>query len=332
MPCVWLKQAISRVNSRSFDYFSAMKTLALFLFPLSLMAQYSTPGFDLQGHRGARGLKPENTIPAFLTALDLGVTTIEMDLAVSKDGQLIVSHEPFMNPAICLTPDGSTVKSEDALKHNLYAMDYEEIRKWDCGSLGNPRFPEQEKIKIHKPLLRDVIEAVEAHIRSVSRYEVDYNVEIKSSPEGDNIFHPAPEAFSEMVVNTLDQYLPMERVTIQSFDFRILKYIHEHYPKVRLAALVENEKSIDENLKELGFIPDIYSPLFTLLTRDQVKYLHSKAPDGRKDKGLRVIPWTVNETKDMLVMKGMGVDGLITDYPDRAQKYKSTFKIPAKKE
>jgi len=305
--------------------------MALFLFPLSLMAQYSTPGFDLQGHRGARGLKPENTIPAFLAALDLGVTTIEMDLAVSKDGQLVVSHEPIMNPAICLTPDGATVKNEDALKNNLYSMDYEVIRKWDCGSLGNPRFPEQEKMKIHKPLLRDVIEAVETHIRNTSRYEVDYNIEIKSSPEGDNTFHPAPEVFSVLVVNMLDQYLPMERVTIQSFDFRILKYIHEHFPKVRLAALVENEKSIDENLKDLGFVPDIYSPLFTLLSHEKVKYLQSKSPDGRSEKNVRVIPWTINETKDMLVAKGMGVDGLITDYPDRAQKYKSTLKIPSRK-
>lgn len=309
-----------------------MKTLALLLFPITLMAQYSTPGFDLQGHRGARGLKPENTIPAFLTALDLGVTTIEMDLVASKDGKLVVSHEPFMNPAICLNPDGVAIKTEDALKFNLYSMDYEEIRKWDCGSMGNPRFAEQEKMKVHKPLLRDVIEAVEAHIRSSSRYEVDYNIEIKSSPEGDNSYHPAPDSFSEMVVNTLDQYLPLERITIQSFDFRILKYIHEHYPNVRLAALVENEKSIDENLSELGFVPDIYSPLFTLLSREKVKYLHSKSPDGRKEKKMRVIPWTVNETKDMLVLKGMGVDGLITDYPDRAQKYRSTLKIPTKSE
>lgn len=307
-----------------------MKTLAVLLFPLTLMAQYSTPVFDLQGHRGARGLKPENTIPAFLKALDLGVTTIELDLSVSKDGKLVVSHEPWMNPEICLNPDGKKIKPEDGKKFNLYDMDYEQIRAWDCGSSGNSRFPEQEKIKTFKPLLRDVIEAVEGHIRSFTKYEVDYNIEIKSSPEGDNIFHPTPEPFSEMVVNTLDQYLPLERVTIQSFDFRILQYIHSRYPNVRLAALTENEKSIDENLTDLGFVPDIWSPHFSTLTHDKVRYLHTFSPNGRKNKKLRVVPWTVNETKDMLVLKGMGVDGLITDYPDRAMKYKSTLNIPSK--
>lgn len=307
-----------------------MKILALLCFPLTLMAQYSTPVFDLQGHRGARGLKPENSIPAFLTALDIGVTTIEMDLAVSKDGKLVVSHEPWMNPEICIDPNGSRIKSEEAMKFNLYQMDYEQIRAWDCGSAGNSKFPEQEKIKISKPLLRDVIEAVEDHIRSYTRYEVDYNIEIKSDPKSDNLFHPAPDSFSELVVNTLDQYLPLERITIQSFDFRVLKYIHEHYPKVRLAALVENDLSIEDNIKELGFVPDIWSPHFSSLTREKVKFLQEKIPDGKPDQHVKVIPWTVNETKDMLVLKGMGVDGLITDYPDRAMKYKSTLKIPVK--
>lgn len=307
-----------------------MKILALLCFPLTLMAQYSTPVFDLQGHRGARGLKPENSIPAFLTALDIGVTTIEMDLAVSKDGKLVVSHEPWMNPEICIDPNGNRIKPEEAMKFNLYQMDYEQIRAWDCGSAGNSKFPEQEKIKISKPLLRDVIEAVEDHIRSYTRYEVDYNIEIKSDPKSDNLFHPAPDSFSELVVSTLDQYLPLERVTIQSFDFRVLRYIHEHYPKVRLAALVENDLSIEENLKELGFVPDIWSPHFSSLTREKVKFLQEKIPDGKPDQHVKVIPWTVNETKDMLVLKGMGVDGLITDYPDRAMKYKSTLKIPVK--
>lgn len=307
-----------------------MKTLALIFLPISLMAQYSTPVFDLQGHRGARGLKPENTIPAFIKALDLGVTTIEMDLAVSKDGKLVVSHEPWMNPEICLNPEGGRIAQAEGVKYNLYQMDYEEIRRWDCGSSGNPKFPEQEKMKAAKPLLRDVIEAVEGYIRSYTKYEVDYNIEIKSSPSGDNIFHPTPEVFSELVVNTLDQYLPMERVNIQSFDFRILKYIHEHYPNIRLAALVENDLSIDENLKELGFTPDIWSPHFSKLSRESVNSLHEKTPDGRTGKKMLVIPWTINETKDMLVLKGMGVDGLITDYPDRAMKYKSTLRLPSK--
>jgi glycerophosphoryl diester phosphodiesterase len=142
-----------------------------------------------------------------------------------------------------------------------------------------------------------------------------------------------------MVYQLVDQYLPLDRVVIQSFDFRVLKYWHEKYPEIRLAALVENQKSIDDNLAELGFIPSVYSPDFKLLTNERVKYLHTKnftlTPKQKENKlksKLRVIPWTVNEEKDMLVMKGMGVDGFITDYPNRAAKYKMTLSIdPAKR-
>jgi glycerophosphoryl diester phosphodiesterase len=286
----------------------------------TVSAQYSTPKFDVQGHRGARGLMPENTIPAFLMALDSGVTTIELDLAVTKDRKLVVSHEPWMNHLICLDPSGNAIDSIQGMRANIFQMTYEEVKLWDCGSKVNARFPEQQKIKIVKPLLVDVIAAVETHIKSYSRYEVDYNIEIKTDPRGDNAYHPNPQEFSDLVINTLNDYLPMERVVIQSFDFRVLQYIHKQYPKIKLAALVENKKSIDDNLKELGFIPQIYSPDWKLLNADRVKYLHTKKVDTLKNgKKLRVIPWTVNQLKDMKALKKMGVDGIITDYPDRAK-------------
>lgn len=301
--------------------FRPQAVMILIFLVSTLQAQYSTPKFDVQGHRGARGLMPENTVPAFLLALDSGVTTIELDLAVTKDKQLVVSHEPWMNHLICLDPSGNTIDSVQAMRTNLYQMTYDEVKLWDCGSKGNARFPEQQKFKVSKPRLVDVIAAVEAHIKSYSRYEVDYNIEIKSDPRGDNVFHPTPQEFSDLVINTINEYLPMERVVIQSFDFRVLQYIHEKYPKIKLAALVENKKSIDANLKELGFIPHIYSPDWKLLTADMVKYLQTKKPDSVKNgRKLRVIPWTVNQEKDMKALKKMGVDGLITDYPNRAKK------------
>jgi glycerophosphoryl diester phosphodiesterase len=281
------------------------------------------PKFDVQGHRGARGLKPENTIPAFITALDYGVTTVELDLAVTKDKQLVLSHEPWMSSDICLDHEGKDISERNEKKFNIYAMDYDEVKKFDCGLKGNKSFPEQEKMASNKPLLRDVIVAIEDHIRSKTRYEVDYNIEIKSSPEGDNKFHPAPEEFSDMVYDLLDQYLPMDRVVIQSFDFRVLKYWHKKYPKIRLAALVENTQSVDSNLKMLGFNPSVYSPYFKLINKQRVAYLHKK--------GIRVIPWTVNDDSDMLSVKAMGVDGFITDYPDRPGKYKMTLELNSKK-
>lgn len=297
-----------------------LQAIFLILFSITLSAQYSTPKFDVQGHRGARGLMPENTIPAFLLALDSGVTTIELDIAVTKDRKLVVSHEPWMNHLICLDPAGNAIDSTQGMRANIFQMTYDEVKLWDCGSKGNARFPEQQRFKVNKPLLSDVITTVESHIKSYSRYEVDYNIEIKSDAQGDNIYHPNPQQFADLVISTLNEYLPLERVIIQSFDFRVLQYIHKQYPKIKLAALVENDKSIDVNLKELGFIPHIYSPDWKLLTPDLVKYLHTKNPDSiKKVKKLRVIPWTVNEERDLKMLKNMGVDGIITDYPNRTK-------------
>jgi glycerophosphoryl diester phosphodiesterase len=277
------------------------------------------PKFDVQGHRGARGLKPENTIPGFLLAIDSGVTTIELDVVVTRDKQVVVSHEPWMSVSICLDPAGSPLQAKDEKKKNIYQMTYEQVRQFDCGSLGNKNFPEQEKMTVYKPLLSDVIIAVENHIKSYGSYEVDYNIEIKSSPEGDKKFHPSVEEFSDLVYNLVDQYIPLERLVIQSFDFRVLRYWHKKYPHIRLAALVENVKSIDRNLSDLGFKPNVYSPYFKLISKEKVNYLHAQK--------IRVIPWTVNEVSDMLALKGMGVDGFITDYPNRARKYKMTLNI-----
>lgn len=287
-----------------------------------LNAQIYTPRFDVQGHRGARGLRPENTVEAFITGLDMGVTTLEMDLAVTKDKQLVVSHEPWMSAGICTDPAGKSYTEKEEKKYNIYQMTYDEVKQFDCGSKMNEKFPEQVKMNAVKPLLHDVIVAVEDHVRSVTRYEVDYNIEIKSEKEGDNKFHPSPQEFSDLVYDFIDQYLSWDRVVIQSFDFRVLKYWHEKHPEVRLAALVENLHSIDHNLDELGFIPSIYSPNYKLLNREKVEHLHQKK--------MRVIPWTVNEINEMLSMKGMGVDGFITDYPDRARKYKFTLNLQKK--
>ncbi len=287
--------------------------------PTSLSAQVYIPKFDIQGHRGARGLKPENTIPAFLTALDSGVTTLELDVVITKDKVVIVSHEPWMSAGICSDPSGKPVSEKEEKKYNIYKMTYGQVKQFDCGTRGNTRFPEQEKMAVSKPLLSEIIIAAENHIKNFTRYEVDYNIEIKSEKELDGKFQPAPDEFSDLVYNLIDQYLPLDRIVIQSFDFRVLKYWHEKYPHVRLAALVENLNTIDENIKDLGFTPSIYSPDYTLLSKDEVKHCHTL--------NMRVIPWTVNDPAEMLALKGMGVDGFITDYPDRAAKFKRTLNI-----
>lgn len=282
------------------------------MMSLSASAQY-IPKFDLQGHRGARGLKPENTIPSFITALNYGVTTLEMDVVITKDKQVILSHEPWISAEICLKQDTSVITVAEQVKLNIYEMEYREVISYDCGSKLHPRFPDQEKMAVHKPKLRDVIVEVEDHIKSYTQYEVDYNIEIKSVKAGDHKFHPSPEEYSDLVYQVIDQYLPWERVVIQSFDFRVLKYWNKKYPHVRLAALVEkrpNPTAARNTLNTLGFTPSIYSPDQILLDKETIVLMHQKK--------IRVIPWTVNEVKDMIRLKNWGVDGIITDYPNRA--------------
>jgi glycerophosphoryl diester phosphodiesterase len=297
--------------------------LACLLSSTPLVAQIYTPKFDVQGHRGARGLKPENTIPAFITGLDSGVMTLEMDVVITKDRQVVLSHEPWISSEICLDTAGNVFTPKEEKHYAIYDMTYAQVARFDCGSKVNERFPEQQKISLAKPLLRDVLIAVEDHIKGVTLYEVDYNIEIKSSPEGDKKLHPTVEEYSELIYDMLDEYIPLERVVIQSFDFRVLRYWRKKHPEIRLAALVENVKSVDANLADLGFNPAIYSPNFKLITKEKVDALHKRR--------IRVIPWTVNETSDMLSLKGMGVDGFITDYPDRARRYKMTLGMNVQK-
>jgi glycerophosphoryl diester phosphodiesterase len=300
-----------------------MKTRFCLLFAGVLMTGVATgqylPKFDIQGHRGARGLKPENTVPAFIAALELGVTTVELDVVITKDRQVVVSHEPWMSADICSDPSGNPISERDQKKYNIYELTYDEVRSFDCGGRGNATFPEQEKLEGAKPLLSDVIVAVERYIKSYASYEVDYNIEIKSIPEGDGKFHPSVAEYSDLVYALVDEYIPMDRLVIQSFDFRVLQYWHEKYPQIRLSALVGKSKSVEDDLNRLGFKPTVYSPHFESLTREKVAYAHQQK--------IRVIPWTVNEVSSMLSLKGMGVDGFITDYPDRASKYKMTLNI-----
>lgn len=286
-------------------------TFACMRYLLLAMTVYacSSPNreIDIQGHRGARGLMPENTIPAFLYAVDLGVTTLELDLVVSKDGELVVSHEPYFSHEMCADSIGQRIASDTL--YNIYQMTYEEVSQFDCGSLEHPRFPNQQKMKIGKPLFKDMISAVEDHLVKNRLPKVNYNIELKTNAATDNIYHPTPEEFSELVYEEVSVLKIWNRVNIQSFDFRTLQYFRQKYPNVKLALLIENELRWEQNTDSLGFVPDIYSCYYELLSQEIVKNLQKE--------GLAVIPWTVNNTKDMEQLIEWGVDGIITDYPDR---------------
>lgn len=283
-------------------------TLLCFLtMPLTTFAQQ----LDIQGHRGARGLLPENTIPAFIRALDEGVTTLELDVAITADGQVVVSHEPYMSASICLQPDGTRIAKGQDKNHNIFEMTFEEVAKYDCGSIGNPSFDSQKAMKVNKPLLSEVVMAAEAHIKNNKLAAVNYNVEIKSSPAGDEVFHPDVAIFSRLVLAVLNKHLPKSRYTIQSFDFRVLKHLQKENPDVTLVALVENARKYKTLIEDLGFTPDVFSPNHFFLTKEMVDHCH--------EKGMKVVPWTVNDRERMQKLVEMGVDGIITDYPDRAK-------------
>jgi len=271
-------------------------------------------GFDLQGHRGARGLRPENTIPAFRHALDLGVTTLEMDAVISADSQVVVSHEPWMSPVICTQPDGTPVPPDSRSEFNLFAMPYEAIAQFDCGRRGHPDFPEQQAMPAVKPLLRDVLQMAEAHADSTGRAPVFYNIETKSQPEGDGTFHPDPETFTRLLVEAVEEAGVTARTTIQSFDPRTLRVARdlEVSALLSLALLVgRGGGGLASNVDALGFTPTIYSPNYQLVDADMMEEAHARE--------MEIIPWTVNERADMERLRDLGVDGLITDYPDRAQ-------------
>ena len=266
--------------------------------------------FDKEGHRGCRGLMPENTIPAMLKALELGVTTLEMDAVITADSQVILSHEPFFNHDITTKSDGTIITAGEERKYNIYKMTYAETQTFDVGLKPNPRFPKQQKMAATKPRLRDVIDRVEGYIKENNLPPVGYNIETKSTPVTDGIFHPKPDAFVQLLMQVITEKGIAQKVIIQSFDVRTLQVLHQQYPQIKTSLLVEGDdtKTFDEQLQVLGFTPTIYSPEYTLVNAALVEKC--------KKAGVQLIPWTINDKEEIIRLKKMGVDGLITDYPD----------------
>ncbi len=266
--------------------------------------------FDYQGHRGCRGLMPENTIPAMLKAIDLGVTTLEMDAIITKDNQVILSHEPFFNHEITTKPNGEFVKETEEKLLNIYQMTYEEVKRFDVGLKPHARFPNQAKLAIAKPLLADMIDAAEQYCKVKSKQPIHYNIETKTQSTTDNQFHPAPAAFVELLVEVIRAKKITNRVTIQSFDIRTLQYLHQKYPSIKTALLIEDfdKTGLEAQLVQLGFTPTIYSPHFSLVNPSLILQCANKK--------MQVIPWTVNDLPTIQRLKAMGVNGIISDYPN----------------
>jgi glycerophosphoryl diester phosphodiesterase len=266
--------------------------------------------FDWQGHRGCRGLMPENTIRAMFTALDYGVRTLEVDVVITRDRQVLVSHEAYFNHEISMKPNGEYVTAGEELMLNIYQMDYEAVKRFDVGLKPHPRFTDQQKRPAFKPLLGDLIAASDAHASVTNRPLPFYNIELKSEPSADEIYHPNPTEFVELVMDVLKSKRVQDRCNLQSFDQRILQVIKEKYSTVTTSLLIDifHYKTLQESLDILGFLPDTYSPHYSLVTAELLEEVHSLQ--------MKLVPWTVNHLEDMKAFVAMGVDGIITDYPN----------------
>ncbi|MDX1642285.1 MAG: glycerophosphodiester phosphodiesterase family protein, partial [Balneolaceae bacterium] len=226
----------------------------------------------------------------------------------------LVSHEPWFHHDISMKPDGSPVAEEEEMSLNIYKMTYEETQQFDVGMGVHPRFPDQQKINVQKPLLEDAIRAVENYVQEQDLTPVNYNIEMKSESDLYDLYYPQPEEFAQLL-NTLlmdldEEFNLEERIIIQSFDPAALIAFREVNPDVKLAMLVYDNRSIQEYIDVLGFTPAIWSPDYDLVTSEMVNEAH--------ERGMKVIPWTVNAKDEMERLLAMGVDGIITDYPDRA--------------
>lgn len=271
-----------------------------------------TPGpekLEVQGHRGDRGSYPENTLPSFYSALEKGVSVLELDVVISRDRKVVVSHEPFMLSLYMLDPKGDTIAEADQRKYNFYEMSYDSIRKFDAGSKGNKMFPDQHKIKTYKPLLGEMIDSVENFIKKYNLGRIRYNIELKSGKKLYGTFQPHPEEFLDLVMNVVKEKRIKDHTKIQSFDVNVLNYLHLAYPDVEAGYLVTTT-GIKKNLDKLNFKPDYYNPYLGLVkSREFV--------DSIQDMDIKLIPWTVNEPEDIERMIKLEVDGIITDYPER---------------
>lgn len=265
--------------------------------------------FDIEGHRGCRGLMPENTIPAFMKAMELGVNTLEMDLIISKDKKVVVSHEPYFKAATNLDPQGNRIPKEKELEHNMYQMTYDSIKMYDVGSLPDTNHINRANLSTYRPLFSEVVEQVKSYCLKHDLELPDFNIEIKRVPKYDSIYHPDGEEFSSLVLDQVKSLDIEKHTIIQSFDMESLQIVKRKAPNLRLALLIENNDSPQQNVQKLGFTPEIYSSYFKLLDQNVIDFC--------KSEGILVIPWTVNENQDIEAMLKIGVDGIISDYPDR---------------
>ncbi len=292
----------------------------LLFFPLIVMSSCMgsknvifNPDLEVIGHRGHVSQYPENSIEGFKSAVSLGVDALEMDLVISADKKVVVSHEPYMAAATVLTPDRKKIRRSREKDYNLYQMSYDSIKQYKIGSIKNRKYREQKKIETYKPLLEEVLEEVETYRKEKDHPPIKYYLEVKSRPGDYGIFQPEPNEFADLLMGVIEEHEIKNEVVVQSFDAGILNAFNNKYPEVETSFLIYRTPW-KEKLEQLDFKPDAVGPYFKQLKRkEQVEELHAQ--------GFKVIPWTVNSKRKIKKMMELGVDGIISDYPERVLQY-----------
>lgn len=302
----------------------------------------SAHAFDLQGHRGARGLAPENTIAGFARALETGVSTLELDLTMTRDGVVVVSHDPHLNPDITRSPGGRFLTGRGPAIHSL---SFEDLQRYDVGRIrpGSAyarRFPEQQPVEDARiPALREVFDLV----KRAEAGHVRFNIETKITPtSGADV--PDPETFAKAVLKAVQDAALAPRVTVQSFDWRTLAVMRKIAPEIARACLTI-EGGDEDNIQRGkpgpspwtagldidetgGSVPRLVQAAGCAVWSPYFRNVTAEALTEAKALGLKTIPWTVNEPADMQRLIDLGVDGLISDYPDRLRAAMQSKNIP----
>ena len=267
-----------------------MRTLLLFGLVLAMNGTDAPRRVKVQGHRGARALRPENTIPAFEYAIAAGVDALELDMAVTKDNVLVISHDPYLEAPVCTGPQRKAV---------IHELTLAQVKEWDCGAVRNPKFPKQQPVVgTRMPTLDEVFDLA-------PRGSFLFNIETKSFPEHPELT-PDPAEFVKLVLQKIRKHHLESRVVLQSFDFRTLRAMKKIAPEIALSALYDGlPRRFVDIAKEAA--AGIVSPEFHLVTAEQVREAHQA--------GLQVLPWTPDSADQWDRLVADGVDGIITDDP-----------------
>ena len=265
---------------------------------------------DVQAHRGGAGLMPENTIEAMVAAVDLGVNTLELDLVLSGDGQVVVSHDSYFHSRYSIRPDSSLVMKGEP-REWLYKMSYEDIRRYDVGSRTCDVWPDKVCFPAVKPLLSELIDSIESYTRDNSLSPMRYNIEVKSNAgSGEGVDWADYKVLSDACMEVLLSKQLGDRLVVQCFDVRALNYMNSKYPEVRYSYLIStNVTDVEAALAKLDFTPTWISPHYSKTDKELVRICH--------EKGMRIVPWTVDKAEDIKEMLSLGVDAIISNYPDR---------------